>query len=230
MSQFPSASPITTTQIFGTRGKAAKKQKDAQGSGDNSDTQSCASTSSAASTCTNASFATTISGGSCYGFVPFFTPALSFQAPMMWRCRECNIMHPPDYQCCGKCTKKRQDVEDAGAADKQAQQQQKAAMAAVGWYSNPLSNPLSQAYSPQSLYPHHPFSPSFNGGGLRQPVIARGSTVRPSHSPNTSRRGENVKDNPQMQKTAREGQKHWHDKVQQVCPLSPFLSLSQRYL
>lgn len=228
--QFRTAIPITTTQIFGTRGKAAKKQKDAQGSGDNSDTQSCASTSSAASTCTNASFATTISGGSCYRFVPFYTPALSFQAPMMWRCRECNIMHPSDYQCCGKCTKQREEVEDTGAADKQAQQQQAALAAAIGWYSNPLSNPLSQAYSPQSLYPQHPFSPAFNGGGQQQPasVATRGcATGRPSHSPNTSRRGENVKDNPQMQKTAREGQKHWHDKVQQVCPLSLPLSLSQ---
>lgn len=34
-------------------------------------------------------------------------------------------------------------------------------------------------------------------------------------SPDT-RRGENVRKNPQMQQTARDGQKHWHDKVQEM--------------
>jgi len=35
-------------------------------------------------------------------------------------------------------------------------------------------------------------------------------------SSSSSRRGENVKCNPQMQKQARDGQKHWHAKVEQL--------------
>ena len=225
LNHFHTAIPITTTQIFGTRGKPTKKPKDASGlvSVDNSDAQSIASSSSGFSSCTNASFASTVSGGSCYGFVPGFVPVVQPPIIVMWICRECSIMHPAEYKCCGKCCKKREEVEllvlpsNAGEQLNSPQQQAAAAFAAgVGMYSNPLA----QAYFQQMQYRSHAFSPTCNGGGSR-PSTADKSCYGASgpRIPNTSRRGENVKDNPQMQKTARDGQKHWQDKVQQVCSL-----------
>jgi hypothetical protein len=217
----PNAIPITTTQIFGSRRKASKKPKDASAvSTDNSDAQSCASASSDVSTGTNASFATTISAGSCYGFVPYM-PAMAFPPPI-WRCRDCNIIHPADYKVCGKCCKKREDVgqDPVPASDPMASPEHQAAAAAVAmeaaaamnWYTTQLA----QAYSPQALYAAHAYAQTCGIGGMRPPHAF--PRARSTQSRNLTRRGENVKDNPQMQKTAREGQKHWHEKVQQVSP------------
>ena len=217
----PNAIPITTTQIFGSRRKASKKPKDASAvSTDNSDAQSCASASSDVSTGTNASFATTISAGSCYGFVPYM-PALAFPPPI-WRCRDCNIIHPADYKVCGKCCKKKEDVgqDPVPAGDPKALPEHQAsaaaaameAAAAMNWYTTQLA----QAYSPQALYAAHAYAQTCGVGGMRPPHAF--PRARSMQSRNLTRRGENVKDNPQMQKTAREGQKHWHEKVQQVSP------------
>ena len=230
----PNAIPITTTQIFSSRGKASKKPKDASAaSTDNSDAQSCASAGSDISTGTNASFATTISAGSCYGFVPYM-PALAFPPPI-WRCSDCNIIHPADYKVCGKCCKKREDVgqDPVPAGNPKASPEHQAAAAAaameaaaaMNWYTTQLA----QAYSPQALYAAHAYAQQCGVGGMRPPHAMRSlsSRARSTQSRNLTRRGENVKDNPQMQKTAREGQKHWHEKVQQVSP-EPSTAPAQR--
>lgn len=232
VSAHPQMLPTTTSAIFGARGsssKAAKKQKEnSSAAADNSDALSCASSRSAVSTGTTASFATTISNGS-YGFMPFnMNPALNFQVEM-WRCKDCQLFHPADYKGCGRCLKKREEVEQppppppdtSVAAASQHHAAAAAAMVAMGWYSNPLS----QTYSPQSLYSPHAMTPLCGGGGNRPPSLRTGMSRISQSSPNTTRRGENVKDNPQMQKKARDGQKHWHDKVQQVCALTGFYSI-----
>ena len=148
-------------------------------------------------------------------------PALAFPPPI-WRCRDCNIIHPTDYKVCGKCCKKREEIgqDPVPAGDPNASSDHQAAAAAAmeaaaAWYSTQLA----QACPPQGLYAAHAFSPTCGGGGMRPPYALQSPAAgaRSKQSRNATRRGENVKDNPQMQKTAREGQKHWHDKVQQVC-------------
>jgi len=214
--------PTTTTDIFKAAKKhkdTPKKQKDTKGWDDNSDALSCASSSSAISTGTNASFATTVSSGSLYGSMnlmpTFMLPALNVQEGM-WKCSNCQLLHPADYKGCGKCCGKREDVEQppphpvhADHTNMALQQQGVAAMAAMGWYSNTFAMACVQ----QSLYSPHALSMSqFYQTSAKRPSM--------SSSQNMTRRGENVKDNPQMQKTAREGQKHWHDKVQQMRAVS----------
>ena len=209
------AIPVTTTQIFGTRGQFSKKQRDSPGKvcSDNSDALSSVSSSSGVSARTNASCASTISAGSCYGFVPYMHPTIAFQLPMsaMWRCTECNIIHPADYKGCGKCCKKREDVQESPGqlplGDSTLSQLRQQVAPTVGWYPNQLSPTYS-----------HNVTSTASG---KQPGAGRinSKLSRSLDSQNTSRRGENVKGNPEMQKTAREGQKHWHEKVQQVVAL-----------
>jgi len=55
------------------------------------------------------------------------------------------------------------------------------------------------------------FSRTSSAAGLSRTSSAAGFS-RTSSAAGTTRRGENVKGNPQMQKTARDGQKHWHEK------------------
>ena len=64
-----------------------------------------------------------------------------------------------------------------------------------------------------------PFSRTCSAETVVMPSFSRTASAsfsRTSSSVSTTRRGENVKGNPQMQKTARDGQKHWHDKCQQL--------------
>ena len=57
------------------------------------------------------------------------------------------------------------------------------------------------------------FSRTSSAAGGFSRTSSAGGFSRTS-SAGTTRRGENVKGNPQMQRTAREGQKHWHEKCQ----------------
>ena len=50
----------------------------------------------------------------------------------------------------------------------------------------------------------------------RTPSSGFSRTSSSASSSTPTRRGENVKGNPQMQKTARDGQKHWHEKAQEL--------------
>jgi len=56
---------------------------------------------------------------------------------------------------------------------------------------------------------------SASGTKTPEDAASKSSAQTPLTSPDT-RRGENVRKNPQMQQTARDGQKHWHDKVQEM--------------
>jgi len=203
-----SAIPVTTTQIFGTRGKHSKKQRDdsCHPGEDNSDALS-SSAASCVSASTNVSSASTVSAESCFSFVPYMHPTIAFQVSPseMWRCKDCLILHPADYKGCGKCGEKRENIEEGPF-----QLPGGSALSAAGdWFGNQLP----PAY-PQNMCPTFAFSASgcMVAGAERSPW----NVARSSDSQNTSRRGQNVKGNPQMQKTARDGQKHWHDKVQQV--------------
>jgi hypothetical protein len=57
------------------------------------------------------------------------------------------------------------------------------------------------------------FSRTSSAAGFSRTSSAAGFS-RTSSAAGTTRRGENVKGNPQMQKMARDGQKHWHEKCQ----------------
>jgi len=134
-------------------------------------------------------------------------PTIAFQVSPseMWRCKDCLILHPADYKGCGKCGEKRENVEEGPFQPPWGS----APSVAGDWFGNQLP----PAYLP-NMCPTFAFSASgcMVAGAERSPS----NVARSSDSQNTSRRGQNVKGNPQMQKTARDGQKHWHDKVQQM--------------
>ena len=81
-----------------------------------------------------------------------------------------------------------------------------------GMYGAPA---FSRTSSSASTVVMQPFSRTSSAGFSRTSSAAFSRTSS-SASTGTSRRGENVKGNPQMQKTARDGQKHWHEKCQQL--------------
>ena len=66
--------------------------------------------------------------------------------------------------------------------------------------------------------PYQYGAPQWYGPPQMPDMLSRTSSTAFSRtsSSSSSRRGENIKCNPQMQKQARDGQKHWHEKVQQL--------------
>jgi len=75
------------------------------------------------------------------------------------------------------------------------------------------SMPISRSSSAETM-PSLPMTPS--SALSRTPSSAFSRTSSSASSSTPTRRGENVKGNPQMQKTARDGQKHWYEKAQEL--------------